>query len=479
MNDTTILPSSTPPFDPPETAVAPVPKGKKQSATALAIKQINGIQASFEKAQAEIAALVKKHTGVVYDVSTTKGIEEAKAARAEVRQVRYNIQNAVDAGKAPLNALKADIAARGKELIGMLQPVEDELDAPIRKEEERKAAEKVERERKAAAERLRIDGAISHLRDSAITAMGKSSEFIAHSMDQLRDYDVTLEEFGERAGDAEQVKSKVLEQLELMLETAKQQEVQAQVLKDQQEELRRQRAEEEERVAQARREEAARLEDARNKMLAEAAALAKQRVELAAERKLIEDAQATERRRVEEQERQQRAEAERVDRERMDAEAAQKRRVGVALMTLCGKMIEYGDTLEHVDEGLELVQGWGNPSLFDLPDWGGRDGEVEATLTDIRTALQMRRASLVAEAEKKAAEDQAAAAEEQAAAERLSRLNASTRLHQNAEELLERSSELVAAAHEILDAGEPETTSYARISAALMALDSLIKTIKE
>jgi hypothetical protein len=133
--------------------VAPATKPLKAvTPLALVTKQL----AAFSKVEAGFSKVEHRHKDVVYDVSTTKGINEAKAAREELRGYRYSAQTMLKDIKKPLNQLKADATAAADSFIARVVEYEDPVDKQIKTEEDRKAAEKAERER---IERERI-GAI-------------------------------------------------------------------------------------------------------------------------------------------------------------------------------------------------------------------------------------------------------------------------------------------------------------------------------
>lgn len=114
----------------------------------------------FDKVEAGIAELERKYKGVVYPVITAKGMREAKAARAEIREPRYAVQNTAKDAKKPLNDLKRNIDARAEYIRSRLLAIEEPIDQQITAQEEREAAEKarreqIDRERRAAIEAIR------------------------------------------------------------------------------------------------------------------------------------------------------------------------------------------------------------------------------------------------------------------------------------------------------------------------------------
>lgn len=121
-------------------------------ATKPSIKET--VLAQFKDAEADMLALAAKYRNVAYAVNTPKGMKEAIAARADLRDNgRLTLTRTEKEVKADVNDLKRVMAVEVERLVAIVQPVEDAIDAQIKAEEQRKAAEKAERER---VEALRI-----------------------------------------------------------------------------------------------------------------------------------------------------------------------------------------------------------------------------------------------------------------------------------------------------------------------------------
>lgn len=128
------------------------------------IEQVQGVLAEFSRVEAGLAELREKHGNVVYEVTTTAGLEAAKAARAEIRAPRYAVEQVRKAAKAPLLALGKRIDAEAVRITEAILEVERPVDEQIKAEEARRLAEKearraaeVERLRQEAAEKLRAE----------------------------------------------------------------------------------------------------------------------------------------------------------------------------------------------------------------------------------------------------------------------------------------------------------------------------------
>lgn len=119
------------------------------AAQPLSIK--DAVLAQFKEAETTLVGLAEKYRSVAYDVTTSKGMAEAKAARADLRDNgRLFVTKAETRIKGDVNDLKRIMATEVERLVGIVKPHEDAIDAQIKAEEARKAAEKAERERLAA-----------------------------------------------------------------------------------------------------------------------------------------------------------------------------------------------------------------------------------------------------------------------------------------------------------------------------------------
>ena len=139
-----------PPIDPPPLAVVPAaaPAAVTAAAAALPPTIKETVLAQFKDAEAAVLALADKYRNVAFDVSTTKGMAEAKAARLDLRENgRFLVQRAEKSVKADVNDLKRVMADEVERIVSLVLPVEEAIDAQIKAEEERKAAAKAERER--------------------------------------------------------------------------------------------------------------------------------------------------------------------------------------------------------------------------------------------------------------------------------------------------------------------------------------------
>lgn len=112
--------------------------------------------ASFGPIEAHMQTLAARYRDVAYDVTTSKGMKDAKAARLVLREEgRFAVQRLAQRVKDEANDLKRVVDQRATEVIALTKPVEDAIHAQIEAEEKRVAEEKAER---ARIEAERVEG---------------------------------------------------------------------------------------------------------------------------------------------------------------------------------------------------------------------------------------------------------------------------------------------------------------------------------
>jgi colicin import membrane protein len=130
----------------------------------------------YSKTAAALATLTEIYAGVIYDVTTTKGMKDAKEGRAELRALRIELEKTRVAIKAPALERNRLIDAEAKAITAQLEALETPIDEQIKLEEnkakeaamakaiaERKAVEEAERlvreaeQAKIAAQQAEID----------------------------------------------------------------------------------------------------------------------------------------------------------------------------------------------------------------------------------------------------------------------------------------------------------------------------------
>jgi len=122
------------------------------------LEQVQGVLTEFSRVEAGLAGLRAKHGNTVYEVSTTAGMDAAKAARAEIREPRFALEKVRKAAKRPLLELGRRIDAEAIRITEAILAIEEPIDDQIKGEEARRLADK-EAKRAAEVERLRLEAA--------------------------------------------------------------------------------------------------------------------------------------------------------------------------------------------------------------------------------------------------------------------------------------------------------------------------------
>jgi colicin import membrane protein len=272
------------------------------------LAQVTHAVAEFDRVAAGIQALQKQYGGMVYDVTKTAGMADAKDARLAVREPRFEVEKIRKGAKAPLLALGKKLDSEAARITGELLKIEKPIHEQIVNEEERKETErqaKVDAEIKRVAD---IQERIGEFRGVLAAASGSAPALILEHLGDIEriPVDDTFEEFRQQAEDA---KISTLAQLRQMHAAAVDAEAEKARVKAEREELARLRAADEARQAAERARIAEEDRISREARKAEAARVAE-------ENRLERERIAAER-----------AESDRVDSERREGAAAEQRRL--------------------------------------------------------------------------------------------------------------------------------------------------------
>lgn len=269
--------------------------------------------AEFDKVAAGIADLRDRYSGVVYDVTTTKGMDEAKAARMAIREPRYEVERVRKAAKAPLLALGKELDTRAQRITSVLLAIEEPIDAQVKAEESRKEAErqaKIDAELQRVA---RLQSRVAELRGNQSLTAGSGSRLIAEHLADLEQL-VVDERLQEHLQQGQDAKAAGIARLQSLHAAALAHEAEQERIRAEREELARLRAEDERRQAAERQRIA---EEKRQADAERAKEDAERRARIAAEEAEL----AARRAEVERQEREAKARAESEERARRQVEA--------------------------------------------------------------------------------------------------------------------------------------------------------------
>lgn len=276
--------------------------------------------AEYSPTAAALAELKSRLENVAYDVSTGKGLEVAKKDRAEVRGLRTALEAKRVELKAPALERSRLIDAEAKALTAELVALETPIDQQIKAEETRKAAEKAAKEQAERAAAAAVQVRLDALRSFMVIAAGVKAAGIKVQMMNLEATEISLAAYGDRAGEAAQIKAQTLAKLDDMHDAALEFEAEQDRMAAEREELARQRAEQE-----------ARDKAERERIAAEQKAEADR---LAAERKAFEQEQAAARAEAKKREDADRARRDEEDRKAREARAAEDKRIADARAAL-------------------------------------------------------------------------------------------------------------------------------------------------
>lgn len=247
--------------------------------------------AEYSQTAAALSDLRHRFLGVAFNVSTTKGMDEAKKARQEVKGYRTALENKRKEIKAPALERCRLIDDEAKTITAALLEIEEPIDQQIKAEESRKEAEKAA---KAEAERQRVAAIrtqIDTIKNHAAFAVGKSADAILKILSGVEGFEIG-EDFQEFKPEAEQAKAETLDKIKALHEAQVQHESEQARIAAERAELTRLRAEAEAREREAaaaraeqeRKDREARAEQERKDREAREAVEREQAAKLAAER---------------------------------------------------------------------------------------------------------------------------------------------------------------------------------------------------
>lgn len=302
---------------------------------AIALQATESPVEEYQRTDAALSVLARQYSGVVYDVQTTEGLRAAKEARRVLRGYRVQLEDIRVTIKAPALERCRLIDSEAKRISAALEALEGPIDAQVKAEEKRKADEKEARE---AAERARVEEIQRNIRwfteQVAVAARLPNAAEVAAVIATVTAARDDADSFGDFATTAQVTKAAALVELQAIMDAAAAREAEAERLRIAREELERQRAQLEreqaaarEKAAQEEREREAEARAAREKALAEVAALREQEARERAERERAEEAARVERALAEKRERDRAAAEQAIERAAEAGRVAEQRRL--------------------------------------------------------------------------------------------------------------------------------------------------------
>lgn len=311
--------------------------------------------ADFKPVEAALADLQRRTKGVLFEVSTVKGMDAARKARAELREYRISLEDKRVELKAPVLERGRLLDAEAKRITAALVALEEPIDAQIKAEEKRKADERAARDR-AEAERIAgINRQLDAIRQMPLGALGKTVGGIQGELVAAQEIDVAAfpPEYREAA---QALVDDAVDKLTAMRDQRRDQDREAKRLADERVELARLRKADEDRmaaeqrVAEAARAEAQRVEDearaARQREEDTARAEADRAAQIERDRLAAEHREENERV----------AEANRVERERLaQVEREQQAERDAALRVMRERLLNEGTLVQAAEGAVALL----------------------------------------------------------------------------------------------------------------------------
>lgn len=134
--------------------------------------------AEYKATEAALAELRTKYESAVFNVTTGKGMTEAKSARAELRDYRVSLEKMRVEIKAPALERCRQIDSEAKRITAELESLEKPIDAAIKAEENRKAEEKATREREERARQEAINAKFNEIKALPLGAVNACADEI-------------------------------------------------------------------------------------------------------------------------------------------------------------------------------------------------------------------------------------------------------------------------------------------------------------
>jgi hypothetical protein len=195
--------------------------------------------AVFSPTAVALHKLEAEYKGRVYAVTTTEGDKAAREARRMLVSLRVGLEALRKQEKAELLERGRLIDTEAKRITGAIAALEDPIDAQIKAEEFRKAAEKAERDRIEAERVGAIRAKINEMKQYAFDNVGQPSAIIKLAIDVVTDTQITKDEYAEFAVEADTVRGETLVALWRMFGAAEVLEKQQEEVKAQQEAVKR------------------------------------------------------------------------------------------------------------------------------------------------------------------------------------------------------------------------------------------------
>jgi hypothetical protein len=182
---------------------------------------------AYTQTERALADLRQRYGGAAFDCTTTAGDKAARAARLELVTLRTALEKRRAEFKAPALEFGRLIDAEAKRITGEILALEIPIDAAIKADEKRRAAEKAERERIEAARLDRHRRAINEIRAAATGHAAANAATLAEAITAVVALDVSPSRYDEFAPAAQQAQADTLDALRRLHAAAVEREAEA------------------------------------------------------------------------------------------------------------------------------------------------------------------------------------------------------------------------------------------------------------
>lgn len=215
------------------------------------LRKVEGAIKEIGSVGAGIAALREKYAGVTFNVTTPAGMAEARAARQEIREPRYRVEQIRKAAKAPILEMGRALDGEATRITNEILAIEGPVDTAIKTEEARVEAE---RQAKVEAERKRVEtilARIQRIRDAQEGLYRLTADQLERRIAELEALEVNAE-FAEFEQNAEDARLASLSLLRATRDQRKAHEAEQERIRKEGEELARRKAEQDRLDAEAK-----------------------------------------------------------------------------------------------------------------------------------------------------------------------------------------------------------------------------------
>lgn len=174
--------------------------------------------AEYNETAAALAILREKYC-IIFDVTTTKGMNAAKEARAEVKGYRVALEKVRKEIKAPALERSRLIDEEAKRITAELLAIEEPIDEAIKAEERRKEDEKAAKAKAEATRLATIAARMSALRNLVGAVANQPAAMISAELEKAQTLELSEAEYQEFMPDAIEALNEARKDLQAALNT--------------------------------------------------------------------------------------------------------------------------------------------------------------------------------------------------------------------------------------------------------------------